>query len=298
MSVIKKLHHPIYFLFSLMLGIAIGYKTYEWWHLGNSEPTILLTAIVIMIISMLRDRQFETTAVRTLEDIKTISDDKWTHLTTWITDHLSPAILSLDSREKVLRQATDLINTASREATESNRYIVYVGSGDLLKDPPNEESEKDNPAMAYQSSIQSAKNDQITMVRYISLLDDEDFKRRIHQTQTDYLRWLDKQITNLEGNRNYTFWDCPRAPKWGSSRSSIFTERALLDVIGNGQTGVLIRGDQISNALLKGSTELFRKQPGVEPAQYNPDRLKAHRDKLEKIVSGLASGPPSPVDNE
>lgn len=281
--IIKKLHHPIYFVATLFLGITLGYRSYEWRHYGNSEVILLITALTIMIVSMLKDRLFETTAVRTLEDIKENSEKSWRSLTEWVTTHLSPTIISLHAREEVLKEATDLISTVITEPSKSNRFIVYIGSGDLLKDPPHDE-EGSTPLTEYQSVIARVKNDAVEVTRYISLLDKSDYHKRIPATQAAYKKWLIKQISLLEVNPNYTFYDCPRAPKWGSSRSSIFTQRALLDVVGNGQSGVLIRGEQVAQELLEGSKELFE-DAGVKPSVYESSRLQAYLDNLEESVS-------------
>ena len=279
MIAIKKLYYPVYFAFTLILGIAIGFKIYEWRHFGQSEPIMLITAVTIMILSILKDRFFDTTAIRTLEDVKKHSKENWDTLTDWIKTHLSPAIISLPTRNDVLKEASNIINAAIKEASNSNKYIVYVGSGELLKDPPETE-EGDTPLTEYQSVIARVKNDGVNVTRYISLLDKQDYQKRVNQTQEAYKRWLMKQISLLEANPNYTFYDCPRAPKWGSSRSSIFTRLALLDVIGNGHSGILVRGDQVAQELLKGSRELFE-TAGVKPSVYKSSRLRAYLNSLE-----------------
>ncbi|HJP91774.1 MAG TPA: hypothetical protein VJ875_07445 [Pyrinomonadaceae bacterium] len=280
MKVLKILYHPLFFILTLFLGIAIGYRTYEWRHFGQSEPIMLITAIVIMVISMFKDRLFDTATLKNLEEMKRSSNESWETLTGWIKTHLSPTILSLDDNDAVLKQAGDIINTTLKEPSQSNKFIVYVGSGDLLKDPP-ETDEGNSPLTDYQSALARLKNDGIAISRYISLLDKSDYQRRIPQTRAAYKRWILKQIALLDGNPQYTFYDTPRAPKWGSSRSSIFSYRALLDVIGNGQSGVLVRGDRVAQELLKGSKDLFE-NAGIKPSVYQAARLKAYLDSLDE----------------
>jgi len=64
MKVLKILHHPLFFILTVFLGIAIGYRTYEWRHFGQSEPIMLITAIVIMVISMFKDRLFDMVTLK------------------------------------------------------------------------------------------------------------------------------------------------------------------------------------------------------------------------------------------
>ena len=90
-------------------------------------------------------------------------------------------------------------------------------------------------------------------------LDKGEYRKRVVETRIAYKKWLAKQISLLERNPNYAFFDCLRAPKWGSSRSSVFTERAVIDVIGNGKSGVLIRGEQVAGILRNRFTGPVRK---------------------------------------
>src|SRR5207249_9334313 len=109
--------------------------------------------------------------------------------------------------------ASDMINSTLLEPTEANKFVVYVGSGDLLRQPPPSD-DGDSPVTAYQSVIARLKNDGVNTTRYISLLDVTDYQRRLPKTKAAYKAWLSKQIDLLDGNPHYTFYDTPRAPKW------------------------------------------------------------------------------------
>src|ERR1041385_4534892 len=279
MKSLKTLYHPILLILSIFLGITIGYRTYEWRHFGHSDAIMLITAVTIMIISILKDRMFDSVTLKNLEQMKLNSKESSTQLTNWITTHLSPTIISLDDNNDVLDAASDMINAALAEPTDTNKFVVHVGSGDLLREPPPSD-EGDSPVTAYQSAVARLKNDNVPTTRYISLLDVPDYKRRLPKTKAAYKAWLKKQIDLLDGNTHYTFYDSPRAPKWGSSRSTIFTKRSMLDVVCNGVTGVLVRGDQVARELLKGSKDLFE-NAGVKPSAYTSARLKLYLDSLD-----------------
>lgn len=279
MKKLSRFYQPLLFVLAIFLGVSIGYRTYEWRHFGQSDPMMLITAVTILVLSMIQGHLFDTVTIKNLEEMKLSSIESWTTLTNWIKTNLSPAIISLKDNSEVLNAASDMINATLEEPTQENKFVVYVGSGDLLKNPPQSD-EGESPATTYQSAIARLKNDEVKTTRYISLLDISDYRRRIRRTQSAYKAWIAKQIGLLEGNPRYTFYDSPRAPKWGSSRSSIFTKRALLDVVGNGVTGVLVRGDQVAQELLKGSQDLFE-TAGVKPSVYNSTRLKGYLQNLE-----------------
>jgi hypothetical protein len=280
MKNLRRFYQPLLFVLAIFLGLSIGYRTYEWRHFGHSDLMMLITAVTILVLSMIQGHLFDTVTIKNLEEMKLASSESWTTLTNWIKTNLSPTIISLKDNNDVLNAASDMINTTLEEPTQENKFVVYVGSGDLLRDPPPSD-EGDSPSTTYQSAIARLKNDEVKTTRYISLLDVSDYRRRIRKTQSAYKAWISKQIGLLEGNPRYTFYDSPRAPKWGSSRSSIFTKRALLDVVGNGITGMLVRGDQVAQELLKGSRDLFE-TAGVKPSVYNSTRLKEHLQNLDE----------------
>src|SRR6266404_4556727 len=281
MNRLRGYYYPLLFTLAIFLGLSIGYRTYEWRHFGQSDPMMLITAVTILVLSMIQHRFFDTVTIKNLEEMKASSKESWNDLTGWIKTHLSPTIISLNDNDDVLNAASDMINAALQEPTQTNKFVDYVGSGDLLKDPPQSD-DGDSAATIYQSATARLRNDAVRTTRYISLLDTSDYQRRLPKTQVAYKAWIAKQINLLEGNPRYTFYDSPRAPKWGSSRSSIFTKRALLDVVGNGLTGVLVRGDQVAQELLKGSKDLFE-TAGIKPSVYDVTRLKAYLKSLDAL---------------
>jgi hypothetical protein len=280
----KKAHHPIYFIATLLLGIAIGNKILFWrlqqQALDHSEIYMLGMTVLILIILVFRDRLFETNSIRNLEEMKNNTSQSVTNLEKWIKHNLSPIIVSLETNELVLEQANDIINFALTEDKADHQYLMYVGSGDLYKDPPpTEETESHTAIGDYMGTMSLVTSNRLNVTRYISLLDPAEYKKRDPEVREAYLRWLKKQISLLERNPNYVFFNCLRAPKWGSSRSSIFTERAVLDVIGNGLSGVLIRGEQVARTLREGSQTLFINAAN-KPEQYSKSLLETYVGEL------------------
>jgi hypothetical protein len=287
---LRKWYHPIYFVTALFLGALIGHKIKIWTDFGpqdparpyvlHSEPWMLITAITIMVLVMVKDRYFETTAIRTLEDVTAASDASWTRLTKWIVDNLTPTIISLPDRDKVLEQASSIINTAISEKNEGESYVVFTGSAALYRDLEDQESDADTPLAQYRTAMARLASDTVHCVRYISLLEVSDYRRRGSITKEDYVKWIEKQIGLVERNPHYFLYNCPRAPSWGSSRSSIFTARAMLDVVGNGESGILIRGDQVSQDIARSSKELFEERALVKPVVYDKPMLMKYLKTL------------------
>lgn len=288
----RKPYHAVYFILVLFLGMGVGYKVHDWRLFGdNGEALMAATAIAIMIISILRDRYFEITAIRTLDGIQEHARKDASSLQGWIRKTLTPTIISLDSRDKVLREAADMILKAINEVSKSKKHIMYVGSGDLLKDNvDDEDADKKTAASEYESVMSQVMNDSIPVVRYISLLEDVDFLKRVPSTREAYKNWLKKQIRNLERNERYSFYESLRAPKWGSSRSSIFTSSAVLDVVGNGESGILIRGDQVADDLKRTSKTLFERREGIQPRLRTSSDLKEYLEHIEELVAATKKG--------
>ncbi len=288
LSIFKKIYHPLYFILALFLGGLIGHKIKTWVDFGDAhtEPWMLLTSLTIILLVILKDRWFETKAIRALENVTVASEDHYKSLTTWIQERLNPTIISLKG-EKVLQEASNIINAAIKEPSDAEKYVVFAGSAALYKDPPNEDLDTESPLASYRTSMAKLGSETIPVVRYISLMDPKDFKRRGSQTKEDYLKWLEKQINLIERNPQYHLLNCPRAPGWGSSRSSIFTARALLDIVGNGISAVLIRGDQVAQDLKNSSKELFEEKAVVKPFLYDKSALVTYIKKLKDPDAAL-----------
>ncbi len=289
---LRKWFHPIYFVLALFLGGLIGHKINMWTNFGpqdpqrpyilHSEPWMLITALSILILVIVKDRYFETRAIRALDDVTELSADHHKKLTKWIEDHLSPTIVSLDRRDDVLSKASSIIDTAISEKHDAERYVIFTGSAALYKDIDEQDSDADTPLAKYRSAMARLSNSSVHATRYISLLDPIDYGKRGETTRADYLKWIEKQITLVERNPNYSLWNCPRAPSWGSSRSSIFTAKVLLDIVGNGESGILIRGEQVAQNLAKRTRDLFEISAVVKPVIFKKAALLDYVRRLRE----------------
>jgi len=288
MSLIKNPHRPIYFLFVLLLGIAIGNRIASWraQPFDHSEIYMLAMVVLILTILMFRERFFEKISIKNLDEMKTNSQKTWDEIRTWISANLSHVLVALPNNEEVLRQASEIIRKEISKTNPADRRIVYVGSGDLYKDPPPlpEGEDPNTPLSNYISTMQAVKNNQVNVARYISLLDEIEYAKRVEPTRQAYKKWIAKQIFLLEQNVKYEFYDCMRAPKWGSSRSSVFTEHAVLDVIGPGTSGFVVRGEQVARTVRQASETLFLTAANL-PVKKEIQHLTEYLEKLNAIDS-------------
>src|SRR5437763_6363694 len=128
MNWVRRLSVALFTALVLFLGIMSGIKIQQF-RIDNTnnggEIIFLITAIAIMIVSMINDRLFDKSARNTLDTINTTYETNWKSMTKWITANLSPMIISLDTREELLKEAVEVIKQAVNEPTETNRFIVY-----------------------------------------------------------------------------------------------------------------------------------------------------------------------------
>jgi hypothetical protein len=157
---------------------------------------------------------------------------------------------------------------------------VFTGSAALYRYIDDRENDGDTPVARYRSAMARLSNGAINATRYISLLEPDDYQRRGEKTRAEYVKWIEKQITLVERNPQYVLYNCPRAPTWGSSRSSIFTAKALLDIVGNGESGILIRGEQVAQDLTKSTRQLFEISAIVKPIVYDKPALLQYLKEL------------------
>jgi len=173
--------------------------------------------------------------------------------------NLRPRVMTLDTHDKVLDAASRMIGDVLKES-EEDRFVIFMGAASLgTEDDANKELGTDDvlsPAAEFRNKLTTLDVKKIPITRYISLFTNEDLLQRKHTTRKSYLRWIEKQIGRLKGNVNYVVIDCARAQPWGGSRSSIITHGAFLDIVGEGDSGILIKDDEIARTIRE-RTEKF-----------------------------------------
>ena len=167
-----------------------------------------------------------------------------------------------------------------------DRLVVFMGAASLgtrKKDEPKDlDDDKSDSIEEYNLKLTQMQNAGVTIRRYVSLIKPTDSPpARRATTQYEYVDWLNKQIEILESNPKYILIDCHRAQPWGGSRSSIVTNKALLDLVGDGESGFLIKGERICELLNARSRKLLE---AANQTAYRGAK-RADVDALERLKS-------------
>jgi hypothetical protein len=195
-------------------------------------------------------------------------------------------VITLDDHEKVLAAASGIVGDVLKEA-EEDRFLIFIGAASLsTEEDAKGEAGKDDtltPAADFRNKLMALDVKKIPITRYVSLFSKEDLLQRRHPTRKNYLKWIEKQVGRLQGNPNYVVIDCPRAQPWGGSKSSIITHRAYMDIVGEGDSGLLIKDEEVARTIRE-RTEKFLEATNKR-ATYgggNPEMIKPLELKYAK----------------
>lgn len=100
-----------------------------------------------------------------------------------------------------------------------------------------------SPYQQYLGAIEAATGDKIRMRRYVRLFTIEEFGERGILVQREYVNWLKSQFNLLSRNPNYILGDVLRAPQWGSNLARIMTHGSMMEITGDGESGLVITDD-------------------------------------------------------
>ena len=243
----------------------------------------LLATVAILIGSVIKEHNTEKAAAAKLERMTEIAEEAKDEINAILEENLRPRVITLDSHDKVLRAASEIIGDAIKEP-EENRFVIFVGAASLCTDEDKEkEADAENtvsPAADYVSKLTLLDVKRIQVTRYISLFTKEELSQRKQPTKNNYLKWVDKQIGRLNGNPNYVIVDCPRAQPWGGSRSSIITHSAFMDIVGQGDCGFLIKDEEVARTIRERTEKLLEDANRRETyGGGNPEAIKPLQTK-------------------
>lgn len=242
-------------------------------------------SVAILLVALIKDIFVEKNVDSALKEITSQAEKTRADIHDILEKNLRPRITQLDSREKVLRAASDVLGEALKESGDE-RFVVFVGAASLStqKDGKPEDEEKSSPVDEYKNKLRNLDLAKVAVKRYVDLMTTQrEFVGRRRETLSEYLEWLEKQIDRLRSNPKYTLIDCKRAQPWGGSRSSIITHKAFLDIIGEGESGFLVKGDDIASTIRESSERLF--EPANKHPYYSEDAKTIQL--LEDVVKKL-----------
>jgi len=187
-----------------------------------------------------------------------------------VRDALTPYITFLPTIALVRKEAADIISRAAQSFKDARHrnserfgmgdgkssedltdfYITMYGSAYLGQNHDDlTSSSKDESITVYQEALRKASKDKVQFRRYVGLIPQSEISSRSEPIKQSYISWLKKQMSYLNSDPSYTLIISPRAPQWGTSNSTIITKDAILELKGNGSTGILIDDSRISNEM-------------------------------------------------
>jgi len=272
-------------LVAFLLGIALVLVIK-----GGSDMRVfwipILVLLFILIADALKNQTSERRVSSKLNEMTAVAVDTRTEITRVLEKNLKPRVITLDNHDKVLGAASQMMSDVLKEA-EEDRFVIFIGAASLgTEDHANEDLGSDDalsPAAEFRNKQTTLDVKKIPITRYVSLFAKEDLLQRKITTKKSYLRWIEKQIGRLKGNANYVVIDCARAQPWGGSRSSIITHRAFLDIVGEGDSGILIKDDEIARTIRE-RTEKFLSDANKRAlfGGGNPDTIAQLQLKYQK----------------
>jgi hypothetical protein len=256
----RRIYYLVYafgiLLASLLVRPLIPYTGLD----ANPLVVPFIVSVVILLVSIIKDINIDKNVDTALDDMRSMLEKTKEDLQALIKTNLRPRIIALDSREKVLRAASEILFDAIQEQPDK-RFVVFIGAASLSTQTalqtPDKDEETISPAEEYNTRLLNLDGAKVPVKRYIALIKPKDFNSRRPETRKQYLQWLRKQIGLLKDNSKYVLVDCGRAQPWGGSRSSIITSGAFLDIVGEGDSGFLIKGEEIATTLKESSEKLF-----------------------------------------
>lgn len=146
---------------------------------------------------------------------------------------------------------TALMKDGSEERKDISQYFVTIyGAASLFN-----ESEagaklgstvRKQSITRYNDAMLLASEKKLHFRRYVSLLDENEMKSRSEGVRTEYVEWLQNQYQSLLRDANYTMIVSPRAPRWGSSNTSIIANPGLVEIKGHGGSAFAIYDRRIA----------------------------------------------------
>lgn len=197
--------------------------------------------------------------------------------------NLIPRMQTYSGIDAVCGIAAETISEAHAATEDAYRFVTFYGSASLStiaaqskrfgkrRDIEERDEDFQSPEQIYRGALEAAASDQMRIRRYIRLFTPEEFDARGQATRREYVEWIEAQYHQLMRNPNYRLTDVVRAPLWGSNVARIVTNFRLLEIVGDGEAGLLIIGEDVADAIRRHSREavLGRGQTKNAPIHYS-----------------------------
>jgi len=215
------------------------------------------------------------------------------------TDLLASKVDVLAKRTDVLEAIAEVYEMAANRARENKECgdgkpetIILFGASSIQPragEPINSSETEETPSERLDKARTKAERENVRFDRYVRLFDDKNFLGRSPEIRNAYLVWLGGQISLLTRSPLHTLYNARRAPRWKAIRSSVASETSFVDILGDGESGFVIRGDQFAKSQRRNSREYINDTTGGrEPIlgifrQQNVDDLKKHFEEMSQL---------------
>lgn len=203
---------------------------------------------------------------------------------------LRPEILTLRSKDEVRTAAARLLEAVLEQNTDQ---IVFYAGGANLRSTPEEEAEalesgqdpQTHPGIRFKQAFNDllVPTSKAEVVRYLRLFTETEFKGRSPQFREAHLKWLASEVARVADHKGFVVMRSERAPAWGASRSTLITEDAVLEIVGDGHAAVLIKGGDIARLLRTSTESYFRSAPRNKPASFTRENVPQFRKLYEEL---------------
>lgn len=301
MAVMKRLTYWLqFFVIILFVLIAVGAMFWSFWlFYDGKDPTLILFLVLLCSFTFLL---WKMTTVQNSnynklkQSIALIVNGGINAYSTVVEGLLASKVEVINSKEDLIGKIGKLYEEAAKlrkECPEIQQRIVLFGASDIQPMPSEESDDSDEEETSFDLHRRgrlAAEEQGVVFERFIRFFDETSFLGRSRDIQENYVVWLDDQVSAMRRYSGYILCDAKRAPRWKAIRSSIISSNSFIDILGDGDAGFVIHGEEFANSqrrkardyinLAKGSTNPILGRYELQ----NVDKLIEHIDKMRVLL--------------
>lgn len=213
---------------------------------------------------------------------------------------LSSRVEVKDSRDALLESVSDLYSDAANAAKGARAgQVIVVLFGASSVQPKASETTRgaegdatQTPYDRFMFARKQAEDAGVIFQRYVRLFDDKNFMGRSPEIRDGYLVWLQEQIDLMKRSPLYQLTNARRAPRWKAIRSSIITDSFFIDVLGDGESGFVMKGRDFCRSQQRNAEAYINSTEGGRSPildkfdKFSVGRLEEHLKEMRELNSG------------
>lgn len=218
------------------------------------------------------------------------------------TNLLASKVDVLAKRSEVLETMAEVYNNAAERVKKKKteglvgkpETIILFGASSIqprVDEPINSSETEETPSEKLEKARAKAETQGVRFDRYVRLFDDKNFLGRSPGIRDAYLIWLEGQISLLTRSPLHVLYNARRAPRWKAIRSSVASDTTFVDILGDGESGFAIRGEQFAKSQKRNSKDYINDTTGGRKPiiaiyrQQTVDQLKTHLEEMKQLNS-------------